>query len=95
MAALRELTTAQLLQCGIDVKEAADVAAKLARVLAELPASGEAGGSGAHLPRIWQRVYSTVLQPGHPFSLHKLMFDATYQGWDAGKRCGLDAVHSY
>lgn len=89
MAALRELTTAELLRTGIDAQEAADVAAKLARALADCPQPGPA--TAAQLAQLWQRVYSTALRPDHPFTLHKLMFETTYQAWDAGKFCRLNA----
>jgi hypothetical protein len=35
--------------------------------------------------QVWRRISKFVLRPDQPFALHKLLFEATYQGWDAGK----------
>ena len=42
--------------------------------------------STSEMPQIWRRVSKHVLSPHHPFALHKVLFEATYVGWDAGKR---------
>lgn len=36
------------------------------------------------LAQVWRRLSKAVLRPDHPFALHKLLFVAAYDGWDAG-----------
>ncbi len=36
------------------------------------------------LSQVWRRLSKAVLRPDHPFALHKLLFAAAYDGWDAG-----------
>jgi hypothetical protein len=83
MSAVFALTTEQLLECGIGIDEAARIAAGLAAALIHSPDSG--GAVPTDLPQLWHRISKFVLRPDQPFALHKLLFEATYQGWDAGK----------
>ena len=35
--------------------------------------------------QVWRRISKVVLQPDHPFALHKLLFQATYAAWNAAE----------
>jgi acetyl-CoA synthetase len=85
-AALREVTLRQLLDVGIDLEEAARVAAALGQALLESGGGGGgSSGAGAGPSHLWRRISKSVLQPDHPFALHKLIFQATYSGWNAAE----------
>ncbi len=42
--------------------------------------------------QVWRRLSQAVLRPDHPLALHKLLFTAAYDGWDAGGDQGLSVM---
>lgn len=65
------VTTDQLIGHGLG-EEGADSAA---RVINELIASRDAASA-------WRRIIDQVLNPDHPFSLHRFLHDTVFADWD-------------
>ncbi len=66
------LTLEQLFVCGVGKLVASEIAAKVNPLLASLPA-----------PDCWREISRNILEPQHPFALHKLLYDTTYAEWDS------------
>jgi acetyl-CoA synthetase len=68
------ITARQIRDCGVEASAAAGLAGRANAALA------------APAPECWRRLASGVLEPEHPFALHRLLFTAAYAGWDATVR---------
>ncbi|KAI3435948.1 hypothetical protein D9Q98_002006 [Chlorella vulgaris] len=71
-----ELGVERLGNCGLDEHEAAAFRKQLRQAL-------QGAADTEDSAQVWRRISKFVLRPDQPFALHKLLFDATYQGWDA------------
>jgi hypothetical protein len=69
------VTLDRLLDCQLNAQEAFVILQALDAALS--------GCRGAPPQQVWRRLSKAVLRPDHPFALHKLLFAAAYQGWDA------------
>ncbi|MBI3839444.1 MAG: AMP-binding protein [Planctomycetia bacterium] len=66
----RPLTIQELTACGLDAAEAEPMAARVNRALGNEPVEA------------WREISQRILRPGHPFPLHRFLFERAFQDWD-------------
>ena len=74
MIMVKQLSFKQAIACGVEKTTAAVMLPQIERWLSSLPA-----------PECWQRLTQLFLKPNHPFSLHELLYETTFD------RLGLEA----
>ncbi|MGL5926789.1 AMP-binding protein [Chroococcidiopsis sp.] len=72
---MKQLSLAQIVNCGVDRETAIAILPPIARWLAALPAV-----------ECWQQLTRHILKPDCPFALHELLYETTFSDWDASQK---------
>lgn len=67
------VTTEQVMACGLRADEACALVDRTNRALAKTEVEA------------WREISTAILQPSHPFALHRLLHDAVFADWDSGQ----------
>lgn len=71
---MKKITAKELVTAGLDPGMAEEMAGRIKGLAASCP-SGEC----------WNRICTEILTPGHPFELHRFLYDSVFSDWDPAK----------